>query len=65
MSDGASRYADELEDLRTEKNRKWLEDLAARILKVNPAGTDFDDIQWLVENKDRIIGNRELIKLLR
>lgn len=65
MSDGASRYADELEDLRTEKNRKWLEDLADRILKINSAGTDFDDIQWLVENKDRIIGNRELIKLLR
>jgi len=60
-----SRIYDEFEETRWTKDKKWLENLSDKIKNITPDTTEFSDLKWIVDNKERIIGNRGLINLLR
>lgn len=46
------------------KQRKWLEDLATIIVNTKPDSMEYSNLKFLFDNKDKIIRNRQLIKLL-
>ena len=65
MSSGQSHYEDQQELHEWRKNKQWIKDLSATIAQINPTGPEFRDLQWIVQNKERILGNRRLLELLR
>jgi uncharacterized protein YqfB (UPF0267 family) len=65
MGSSMGHIYDKLNEEQYERDLKYLEDLSNSIKSINPNSSDFTDIKWMIDNKDRIIGNRKLIELLR
>jgi len=45
-------------------DKKWLKDLSGKILKVDPIGSGYRDLRWLMDNKEKILRNKKLIDIL-
>lgn len=59
-----NRITDRIIDQQISSNRQYLKKQATNILNTKPFGSDFTDIEWMFENKNKIIRNRKLIELL-
>lgn len=60
-----SHARDEEEDRQWDEDINWLKKVSADIERINPTSQDFKELQWIINNKEKIIGNRRLIELLR
>lgn len=65
MGSSLSKIRDDEEAEQWDKDKLWLEEQAEAIKKINPSSIDFRHMRWFLSNKDKIIGNRQLINLLR
>lgn len=68
MGSSASDYYDRLEEQKIERkketNKAWLSEYCRTIICFDPLGEEFEELKWMVENKDKIINNKRLISLL-
>lgn len=65
MSSGSIRQQDLEDQQQFDEDREWLISLSEKIRDINPTGPEFYELHWIVQNKERILGNRRLIELLR
>lgn len=65
MGSSMSHARDEEEDRQWDEDINWLKKVSADIERINPTSQDFKELQWIINNKEKIIGNRRLIELLR
>ena len=56
---------DDREDDQHMKNRQWLDEAASQIKDISVYSMEFVEIRWLLLNKEKIVGNKQIIDLLR
>lgn len=64
MGSSISAIDDKLRDEQHDEDKKWLNEQADKIRDVNPWSMEFEDIKWLLKNKDKIIKQRRLIDII-
>ena len=65
MGSIVSKIDDDKHILQLVEDREWLKIVAKEIEDIHPSSQEFRDLQWMYQNKDRIIGNKKIIELLR
>lgn len=65
MGSSLSKIRDDEEEAQWFRDKEWLKSEANKIQNLNPMSTEFRDFKWMLANKDRILGNRRIIELLR
>lgn len=65
MGSSISKIDDDIEAEEVNRKRQWLKKLSEEISETYVYGQEFRDLEWLFENKEKILGNRRLIDLLR
>ena len=64
MGSSMSAIRDREEEKQWEEDKNWLKEKAKEVERVNPASSEFRDLQWLEKNKEKILRNRNLIDLI-
>jgi len=64
MGSGLDKLGEEEDIKRLTKRREWVQGVVEKIENIKLDSQEFDDLQWLVENRKKIIRNKKLIDLL-
>lgn len=54
-----------LEEKERNEKKQWLEKLSNEIKELDPDSDKFKDFKWIMDNQEKILGNKKVIKLLR
>lgn len=65
MGTALDQFNDKWEDKRRAKRKEWAANLISEINSMNVDSLDFEQFKWMIDNKEKIIGNKHLINLLR
>lgn len=68
MGSSTQKYHERLEEEENKKqikiNKQYLSNTITGINKIDPLSDKFKDFQWVMENYEKIIRNRQLINLI-
>lgn len=68
MGSSAQSYYDELDEEfekeQIRKRKKYIQEHLKNIASINPMSDRFEEFEFLMKNKDKILRNRKLIELL-
>lgn len=65
MGSSMSAIYDDIREKEWDDKKEWLEKKSEEIKNVYPNSSEYTDLKWLFDNKEKILGNRRLIDLLR
>ncbi|WP_286846632.1 hypothetical protein [Proteiniphilum sp. UBA5463] len=68
MGSSLSYIYDKYDEEKWEENLRWISSKAIEVKeeieKTKPGSCKFDNLKWLLENKDKILRNKKLIDLI-
>lgn len=64
MGSSARDYYDHLNEIEADEHRQWLDMLSNDIRNIKPRSSEYADLKWLMNNKEKLIRNRRLIDLI-
>lgn len=54
-----------MKDEQDKEQKQWLYNVSDDIKKIDPGSLEFMEFEWLWLNREKIIGNKKIIELLR
>lgn len=64
MGSSMSRIYDEQAEDEFTRKKEWLKSTSKKIEEIYPNSSEYTDLNWLMNNKEKILRNRRLIDLL-
>lgn len=64
MGSSARDYYDDLNEQEANEHRQWLDMLSNDIRTIRPRSSEYSDLKWIMDNKQKLIRNRRLIDLI-